>query len=1332
MQDVSEQSATRDVPPRQVSAWRRVLSAVLICAGTLLLLIAAVLGAFGIVVGRVPEYRVQVQEWVSDRAGLDVEFRALSARLRFFGPELVFEDAVVRTPDRSQVLATAQRGSVGFDIWSSIRNGQLSAGRFALYSPQIALIRTREGRIQLLGQSALPERNGSEPIAIEQLPTGQFTVVDAVVSFRDEVTGRGPWSMSGVSFELARTTDAIELRGGASLPEGLGRELKFSATAEGRLHDPHAVVSRFSVSGEALDLAGWADVFPDEWPAPETGRGSLQISGALQGARLTQLTASVDFRNVATALPMWSIPLPGPEPMQSEVAEDAEHEAAEDEGAQAQLVEAAAAVTHAAAPAAAIEMVSYERIALVARAKRTGEGWQLTVSDLDVSRVGAPWRAERIEAAWSAQEDSLAASVDADRIVLGNVWPVLAYLPESPALARLRALDATGTVESLSARFERIGAGEPAYSLKASLQNVGFRPIERAPGLRGISGELELDERRGSLDVEASDVEFELPRMFRHVLSASTARGRVAWERTQDGVRVTSDELRVAGADGRASASLQVFVPRDGSSPILELSARGEDLDAAATGKYVPGHKLSSKTLDWFDRAFVAGRVRSAQFDINGPTRSFPFRNGEGTFTASAQVQNATLAFHEDWMPATEIDAELSFRNQGMTIQASAARIGALAAQSVTARIADFKDNDLRIATATTGDLRDALEFLRASPLAEALGPQLERIEGEGGFTAELEMRFPIKRMQERDVKVAARVANATVRHLDLDEPIRELQGSLIVRNTLVTNAALTGRWLGGPVAVDVEARDASSSTIRARGEASAAQLRSTFNIPPSVALAGTADWRLTTLFPIRAPQQLHVSADLRKLAVELPHPVGKREGEPGTLDVDLTIEPRREILARATLGDLRALIRLNRANGAWKLDRGGLRADAVPAALPSHSGLRIEGAIDRFVLDDWLALKGSGTARPLSAFLQGANVRIGRFEAFGYRWSDLRGILQAAPSGWRIDVSGPEAVGQILLPESFSGNAPLRAAMERLVLTKVDEGSGEDDAPTDPRRLPNLDVHVRDLHADGRAIGAVDLVASRVPLGLRIDEVDISGTAVRAEGRGQWLVGEHGVRSTLTASITSSDVAATLASLNYTPFLEAKLGEIRASLSWPGGYDGNILERASGTITVRAEGGQIVNLQPGAGRVLGLFSVAALPRRLALDFSDLTDKGLAFDTIHGDFDLRDGNAYTNNLLLRGPAAEIGIAGRTGFGTRDYDQTAVVTGNLGASLPVAGALAGGPAVGAALLLFSQVFKEPLKGMTRGYYRITGPWDNPNVERVEASAAKDATARTQPE
>jgi uncharacterized protein YhdP len=154
------------------------------------------------------------------------------------------------------------------------------------------------------------------------------------------------------------------------------------------------------------------------------------------------------------------------------------------------------------------------------------------------------------------------------------------------------------------------------------------------------------------------------------------------------------------------------------------------------------------------------------------------------------------------------------------------------------------------------------------------------------------------------------------------------------------------------------------------------------------------------------------------------------------------------------------------------------------------------------------------------------------------------------------------------------------------------------------------------------------------------------------------------------------------------------------------------------------AENGQLIAVEPGAGRVFGLMSLAHLKRRLALDFDDLTGKGLAFDTLHGTLRLTDGDAFTDDFTLRGSAAEIGLAGHTNLRDRTYDQTAVVTGQLGGSLGVAGALAGGPVVGAALLLFSQVFKEPLKGVTRGYYRITGSWDDPQVRRVDERDLKE--------
>jgi uncharacterized protein (TIGR02099 family) len=698
-------------------------------------------------------------------------------------------------------------------------------------------------------------------------------------------------------------------------------------------------------------------------------------------------------------------------------------------------------------------------------------------------------------------------------------------------------------------------------------------------------------------------------------------------------------------------------------------------------------------------------------------------------------VEDALFDYQPGWVPASNVTADIEFRDEGMHIHATSANVGGLRVSEATADISDLKETHLRIKAAARGDLQEGLTLLSSSPLAPALGEPFARLSGHGAIDAAVDLDLPIRRLENRKIEVTARFADATASMRDIDAPVRSLQGSLTVRNTLVAAADLHGQWLGGPVEVSIRPDGKNASTLTATGTAAAVQLKPF--LPSAVKVSGSTQWRLGTQFyadsgNAERKSGVRIESDLRGLGVALPEPVGKSEGEPRPFQVTLESDGDDAVLARSWLGDVRAVVRVARpaGGGAWSLDRGGIRADGNAPALPNHRGLRIEGTVERFVLDDWLALRGqdSGGAsdggKTLSDYLQAANVRVGTFELAGYRWSDVRGVLQATTAGWRVDVDGPGAAGQVLIPEQFRGSQVLRATMERLVLDKPEAtGTGEQPDTSDPRNLPNLLVHVGELRFANRTLGTLDLQATRLPEGIRFENVTIHGASAHAEGQGDWIVTPQGQQSSLKATVTSDDVAATLRALGYSDMLEAKHGEVHGDLKWSGGFDANMLDRAEGSISVKAETGQLTAVQPGAGRVLGLFSVAALPRRLALDFKDLTDKGLAFDKVQGDFELRDGNAFTSNLLLRGPAAEIGIAGRTGLATHDYDQTAVVTGNLGASLPVAGALAGGPVVGAAVLLFSQIFKEPLKGVTRGYYRITGPWENPTVERVDAAAIK---------
>lgn len=1299
--------------------------------------IALLFATFGFIVGRVPEYRVQLQDWIGERSGLIVEFRTLSARLRLYGPELVFDDAVVRTPDRTRTLFTARRGSVGFDLWNSIANGRLSGGRFALEGPEIGLIRTREGKIQLLGQSALPERD--KPIALEQMPTGRFVVHDAVVSFRDEITKRGPWSLSGVNFDLTRSSDSMRLTGTASLPPALGDELKFSGSADGELEHSERLITAFNVQGDKLDLAGWADLLPDSWPAPESGHGAVNVNGILRGAELMQLSASVDVGQLTTELPVWTIALPEAQPLQPP-------ESSEPVTAKVEDTAVATAEPEEDSPPPP-RLLSYARLAFGVRAQKTDNQWAVTLSNLDAKRSDSRWQAKEISARWSRDEQGgMKLSGHADRLVLDNIWPWLSYLPESEGGARVRAMQAKGALVDTKFSLVRPSAdAQPKYTVESKLEAVGFQPVLRAPGLTGISGQLQLSDQSGQLRLGSQQVTFNLPRMFREVLVASAVDGTLTWQRDPKGWVIATDQLRVQGDDGRAVARINLLLPGDGSSPVLDLFAQGDELRVASASKYLPADKMGSKTLEWFDRALVDGRISGAEFTYKGPMRSFPFRNNEGSFLARAQVDNAVFDYQPGWEPARDLKAEVEFRNQGMHIRATAANLGGVRLQQASADIADFKQNELLIKASAGGDLDGGLHFIKNSPIGPRLGDTFARLGGRGPMIADVRLELPLKQLDDRKIDVTARLANATVTMQKVNAPVRELTGDLTIKNSLVASGNLRGSWLGGPLNVAIRQQNALASELNAEGHATAEDLQRLFALPASVKLNGDTDWHMSMRIDSADTEAakhrtVRIDSDLSGLGIQLPEPLGKAAADARSLQLTLDADDD-QIMTRTAFGDVRALIRMRQANGAWSLDRGGVRADAVTPSLPSHRGLRIEGSVKRFVLDDWLALRGDQPASPagdgggenqatLSDYLQAANVRVGEFQLFGYRFPDVRGVLQATQSGWRVDVSGDSAAGQVLIPQTFTGTQPLRATMERLVLQKAPEPEGdrnEQGGQTDPRNFPNLQVYVGSLRLEQRVIGALELKATRVPQGIRFDNVTVLGESARADAHGQWLNAMDGQQSSLTASIESKDVAATLRGLNYTPFIEAKRGAIKADLSWPGGYNANILEHASGGISVDAETGQLVNLQPGAGRVLGLFSVGALPRRLALDFSDLTEKGLAFDTVHGDFELRDGNAYTSNLLLRGPAAEIGIAGRTGLGSRDYDQTAVVTGNLGASLPVAGALAGGPAVGAAVLLFSQLFKEPLKGITRGYYRITGPWDDPVVERVDAAAAKAEVA-----
>ncbi len=281
-----------------------------------------------------------------------------------------------------------------------------------------------------------------------------------------------------------------------------------------------------------------------------------------------------------------------------------------------------------------------------------------------------------------------------------------------------------------------------------------------------------------------------------------------------------------------------------------------------------------------------------------------------------------------------------------------------------------------------------------------------------------------------------------------------------------------------------------------------------------------------------------------------------------------------------------------------------------------------------------------------------------------------------------------------------------------------------------DPANIPPLALDVADLQLGKLNLGKAVLRTCRLTDGLQLDQLQLHSADQDIALTGAWRGKGDTATTRLSARLDSRNLGDLVRDLGFGGQLRAGEGELLLDAGWPGAPTAFKLATLEGTLKVAARNGQLLEVEPGAGRVLGLLSVAQLPRRLMLDFRDFFSKGFAFNRVDGQVRFGNGQAQTDKVRIEGPAADIDIRGAADLRQQQFDQTIDVHPKSGNLLTVVGAVAGGPvgaAVGAAA---NAVLAKPLGELGARTYRVTGPWKDPKVEvvdRDEADAKKPAAA-----
>ncbi|MDT3668719.1 MAG: YhdP family protein [Aromatoleum sp.] len=1255
-----------------------------------------------VVLPRADQYRTQIAGAIGDAVGLPVTIDTLSGDLSGWHPRLHLSGLLLL--DRAGRPALRLDAVDATIAWSSLLRGEPHFQRLEIRAPELALRREADGRIFVAG---IPIEAGGEGGGFSDWLLGQREIVirDAALTWSDAQRMAPELRLDHVNLRLAHVRGRYRFGLQAQPPAGLAGTLDVRGDIVSREPaDPSTWSGELFVSLDRTDLGAWRTWV--DYPVELTGTGGVRAWLGLERGQPTTFAADFALAGATTRL--------GPDLPDLQLASA--------RGALSGTRDARGAITFA---TRALELV-------------TADGLRVEPTDLDLAL------SERTDGEY--REGALAAN----RLDLGTLAALAAHLPFEPGVrARLAAFDPRGRLDALRLTWRGPLDAPVAWSLNARFDGIGFGPQERIPGVSGFSGEIAGDERAGRFRLAGEDAALELPAVFPEShLVFSRLRADGGWARRDGRLEIALDSANFENPDAAGSAAGRYRFADAGPGEI-DLSARLTRADSRSVWRYLP-HVVNDDTRSWLRRSLTGGLVPDARLRLKGNLADFPFADGKsGQFLVTTRIAGARLDYAEGWPAITDIDGEVRFEGPLMRISAQRARIFDVALNGVVAEVPELGASEGEIMTVrgrASGPTAGFLRFVAESPVSGRIGGFTDGMQAEGNGALDLKLVMPLHHVSDTTVKGEYRFTGNRLKVVDALPPL--LNAVATVRFTENDLAIPEGRarLYGEPMQLTAATAKDGGVTFRASGAAAVQAVRAAHDWPVLAHLSGSAPWQAVIDVGAKGTQ-VTVQSDLVGVASSLPEPLNKSATTkwPTVFELDFPAGDARETV-RAGLDDRAQLEVVRRREGAeWIVERGGL-AFFTPLR-SAERGVLVTANLDELDVDGWRdafnrdratdateGKAGEGRALPLA----GIELRAKRARAFGQSLSGLNVSAQTTPTGWKGRVASPEIEGSFDWRDA--GDGALRARLKRLVIGADDEtakaASGDEatagaDAEESPRRLPELDIVAEQFRVRGMELGRLELQARNRGDLWHLDSLAVSNPDGRVTGTGQWRPGARPLTE-LDFRLETQDIGRFAARMGYEQAVRGGNAVLAGKLGWRGAPTQIDYPSLSGSLTLEAENGQFRKLEPGMGRLLGVLSLQALPRRLTLDFRDVFSEGFAFDRISGSIDVTAGVMRTEDLLIRGPAARIQMRGSANVENETQDLRVTVQPTLSESVAI-GAAAGliNPVAGVVAYVAQKALSDPIERLFAFDYQITGSWDDPKVEKL-ADRARDGKPPTRQE
>lgn len=941
-----------------------------------------------------------------------------------------------------------------------------------------------------------------------------------------------------------------------------------------------------------------------------------------------------------------------------------------------------------------------------------------------------------------------------------------------------------GTLRNVSVREQ---PAEPPFD-KDGHANLGV------PGFSGLSGNFSFDQQGGSARFEGAQATLTFPGVFEDPrLPFDELAGAVQWRREAGKLVVLTDGIRFANADTAGTVRGSWREGGDGHAGIAELDGELGRAQIARVPRYLPLH-VPASTRHYLAGALAGGESEAVRFQVKGDLAHFPFHGDaarHGDFRVDVPLRQASYQIDPHgpdgkplWPLFTEIDGSLQFERGAMALtveRASVQGLPGVALRDIKGRIDELDHRGrLTLDGSASGPMQGFLRYIASSPVREWTGNFTGEARGQGNGELRLKLDLPLADATHSKVEGQYRLTGNDVVLAPGLPMLGGATGTVAFNEHGFQLDAVRARLLGGEVRASGGTQSDGTVRVTAAGSANsrgiAEALASAGLSPLARRFDGNASYQAVIGVRERQPV-ISFTADLAGMAVDLPAPLAKPAGQSAPLRFEL-----RPLAGRAGHEELElqygamlnARYLLRRGAGGVEVINGGIGI-GQPAPTPA-TGVTAALAGERFDLDGWRAAlasgapngptngpangptndRGGGAREPVMASYlpERITARSRTLLAFGRELDDVTLDAVRAPQsgdpGWQFRLESRQIAGQMqwrAVPSSPGGALTLR--LSRLNIPDSQDTSKVADALAGQiEELPSIDLQAEQFELRGHDFGKLQVKAhSALDNGepvWTLESLTLEQPGATFTGQGSWRVprrvrdsGKAGGqrRTLLSFNVDVRNAGDVLDRLGMPHTLRDGKGKLEGRIRWIGSPLAIDYASLNGRMALKLENGQILSVEPGAAKLLGVLSLQSVMRLVTLDFRGIAGQGLVFDEISATGTIENGIASTSDFRLKSPQVSAAMTGSANLPQETQDLEVALVPRINATSASVAAAFINPVLGIGTLAAQLLFADEFSKAFTQHYKVTGSWAEPRIAKVgdnNVDGQRRAPDRRQPE